>query len=128
MTPRPNLPQQPLRLPLTQLKRGDRARVEWDAAATRAGAISDNQLSDQDREVLRAMGLDELCEFTVCRAGAGGPCIIQVDAMRLGLSPDLARRIMTRPCNCPSTERCAAESSTAVPSTTSTPSPQPPLA
>ncbi|MEY5033553.1 MAG: FeoA domain [Planctomycetota bacterium] len=81
----------PIRLPLTQLKRGDRAMV--------AGA----SLSDEDRAVLQAMGLDERCTFTVCRAGAGGPCIIQLDATRLGLSPELAKRILTRPCDCPET-------------------------
>ncbi len=85
----------PIRLPLTQLKRGDRAMV--------AGS----SLSDEDRAVLRAMGLDERCTFTVCRASAGGPCIIQLDATRLGLSPDLAKRIMTRPCECPSADCCA---------------------
>jgi Fe2+ transport system protein FeoA len=79
----------PIRLPLTQLKRGDRAMV------------ADASLSDEDRAVLQAMGLDERCTFTVCRASAGGPCIIQLDAIRLGLSPDLAKRILTRPCECP---------------------------
>ena len=80
---------EPIRLPLTQLKRGDRAQV--------AGAA----LSDEDRVMLRAMGLDEHCTFTVCRASSGGPCIIQLDATRLGLSPELAKRILTRPCDCP---------------------------
>ncbi|MFZ9880516.1 MAG: FeoA family protein, partial [Phycisphaerales bacterium] len=72
---------EPIRLPLTQLRRGDRAMV------------SASSLTDDDKAVLRAMGLDEHATFTVCRAGSGGPCIIQVDAMRLGLSPHLARRI-----------------------------------
>jgi Fe2+ transport system protein FeoA len=79
----------PIRLPLTQLKRGDRAMV------------ADASLSEEDRAVLQAMGLDERCTFTVCRASAGGPCIIQLDATRLGLSPELAKRILTRPCECP---------------------------
>lgn len=87
----------PIRLPLTQLRKGDRAMV--------AGS----SLSDDDRAVLRAMGLDETCTFTVCRAGTAGPCIIRVDATRLGLSPDLARRIMTRPCDCPDTGCCATQ-------------------
>lgn len=80
---------EPIRLPLTQLKRGDRA------------VVAESTLSDDDRAVLRAMGLDERCTFTVCRASKDGPCIIQLDATRLGLSPDLARRILTRPCECP---------------------------
>jgi len=88
---------EPVRLPLTQLRRGDRAMV------------SASSLTDDDKAVLRAMGLDEHATFTVCRAGSGGPCIIQVDAMRLGLSPDLARRILTRPCECPESSCCAVE-------------------
>lgn len=95
--PKPATHAEPIRLPLTQLKRGDRAMV--------AGAT----LSKDDLDVLRAMGLDETCSFTVCRSSSGGPCIIQVDATRLGLSPDLARRILTRPCDCPDTSCCAAE-------------------
>lgn len=95
MADAPRAPE-PIRLPLTQLKRGDRARV------------ADTTLTEDDKAVLRAMGLDEACEFTVCRAGSGGPCIIQVDATRLGLSPELARRIMTRPCDCPDVGHCAA--------------------
>lgn len=87
---------QPIRLPLTQLRRGDRARM------------AETTLTDDDKAVLRAMGLDEHSEFTVCRAGSGGPCIIQVDATRLGLSPELARRILTRPCDCPDAAHCAA--------------------
>jgi Fe2+ transport system protein FeoA len=89
----------PIRLPLTQLKRGDRAMV------------ADSSLAEEDRAVLRAMGLDERCTFTVCRASSGGPCIIQLDATRLGLSPDLAKRILTRPCDCPEAG-CRADSAT----------------
>jgi Fe2+ transport system protein FeoA len=94
---------EPIRLPLTQLKRGDRARV--------AGT----SLTEDDKAVLRAMGLDETCEFTVCRNGSGGPCIIQVDATRLGLSAELARRILTRPCDCPDADHCAARDATPEP-------------
>jgi Fe2+ transport system protein FeoA len=81
----------PVRLPLSQLRKGDRAMV------------ASSNLSDEDRAVLQAMGLDERCTFTVCRASTGGPCIIQLDATRLGLSPELAKRILTRPCECPET-------------------------
>jgi len=91
----PTPPREPVRLPLTQLRKGDRAMV--------AGS----SLSPEDRAVLEAMGLDERCAFTVCRASAGGPCIIQLDATRLGLSPELAKRILTRPCECPDTDCCA---------------------
>jgi len=95
--PSPPHEAQPIRLPLTQLKRGDRA------------VVAEAALSHEDRAILQAMGLDESCTFTVCRSGSGGPCIIQVDATRLGLSPDLARRIMTRPCDCPDAGHCAAD-------------------
>lgn len=101
--PSPSREAQPIRLPLTQLKRGDRA------------VVADAALSEDDRAILRAMGLDESCTFTVCRAGSGGPCIIQVDATRLGLSPDLARRIMTRPCDCPDAGRCEADGAATAP-------------
>ena len=90
-------PTPPIRLPLTQLKRGDRA------------VVAESTLSEEDRAVLQAMGLDERCEFTVCRASSSGPCIIQLDATRLGLSPDLAKRILTRPCDCPDSGCCAQE-------------------
>jgi Fe2+ transport system protein FeoA len=71
--------------------------------------VAASSLSDEDKAVLKAMGLDERCEFTVCRASANGPCIIQLDATRLGLSPELAKRILTRPCDCPDTGCCAQE-------------------
>jgi len=94
-------PADPRRLPLSQLRKGDRAMV------------ASSSLSDEDRAVLQAMGLDERCTFTVCRASSGGPCIIQLDATRLGLSPDLAKRILTRPCECPDTGCCAQGGGTA---------------
>lgn len=90
----------PTRLPLTQLKRGDRAMV------------ADSTLSEDDRAVLHAMGLDERCTFTVCRASANGTCIIQLEARRLGLSPELARRILTRPCDCPDSSCGASDAPT----------------
>ena len=86
----------PIRLPLSQLRRGDKA------------VMAGSTLSDDDRALLVAMGLDEQTVFTVCRAGSGGPCIIQLDATRLGLSPELAARIMTRPCDCPDAGACRA--------------------
>jgi Fe2+ transport system protein FeoA len=87
----------PIRLPLNQLRRGDRA------------VMATSDLSAEDLAVLGAMGLDANTAFTVCRAGRGGPCIIQLDATRLGLAPELAARILTRPCSCADTEHCAAE-------------------
>jgi Fe2+ transport system protein FeoA len=86
----------PIRLPLNQLRRGDRA------------VMAGSSLSEEDRALLQAMGLDEQSAFTVCRAGRAGPCIIQLDATRLGLSPELAARILTRPCDCPDAGSCRA--------------------
>ena len=71
--------------------------------------MATSDLSAEDLAVLGAMGLDANTAFTVCRAGKGGPCIIQLDATRLGLAPELAARILTRPCSCADTEHCAAE-------------------
>lgn len=87
---------QPAHLPLSQLRKGERA------------VMSSADLSPEDRAMLCAMGLDEHKEFTVCRAGGGGPCIIRLDATRLGLSPELAAKILTRPCDCPSATECRA--------------------
>lgn len=70
--------------------------------------MAGSTLSADDRAILEAMGLDEKTAFTVCRAGKGGPCIIQLEATRLGLSPDLAARILTRPCDCPDAGSCSA--------------------
>jgi Fe2+ transport system protein FeoA len=86
----------PIRLPLSQLRRGDKA------------VMAGSTLSEEDRALLVAMGLDEQAVFTVCRAGSSGPCIIQLDATRLGLSPELAARILTRPCDCPDAGSCRA--------------------
>lgn len=86
----------PIRLPLNQLRRGERA------------VMAGSSLSAEDRALLEAMGLDEKSVFTVCRAGGGGPCIIQLEAMRLGLSPELAARILTRPCDCSDDGACRA--------------------
>lgn len=76
----------PRRLPLTQLKRGDRAIVD----------LAD--LSVEDSRLLSAMGLGHQCEVRVCRAGT--PCIVQIEATRLGISADVAAKIIATPCSC----------------------------
>ncbi len=76
----------PRRLPLTQLKRGDRAIVD----------LAD--LSAEDSRLLSAMGLGHQCEVRVCRAGT--PCIVQIEATRLGISADVAAKIIATPCSC----------------------------
>ncbi len=67
-------------VPLSQLRTGDRARLH------RADLCCD------ECELLRAMGMSEECLLRVCRSGA--PCIIEVNATRLGLSPAMTRRIL----------------------------------
>lgn len=67
-------------VPLCQLRPGERARLH----AT--------DLACDDCELLRAMGMTEQCQLKVCRGG--GTCIVQVNATRLGLAGDIARRIM----------------------------------
>lgn len=76
----------PLRIPLTQLRRGQRATVECAAL---------DGLPDEHRCLLSAMGLGDSCELRVCRPGA--PCIVQVDGTRLGIAQDVAERILVTP-------------------------------
>jgi Fe2+ transport system protein FeoA len=70
-------------VPLSELKDGERG---WMRSA---------ELCCEDCELLNAMGLTERCEIRVCqRSITGGPCIVQVNSTRLGLSAALARNIM----------------------------------
>ena len=79
-------PRELVRIPLTQLRRGQRATVECAAL---------DGLPDDHRCLLSAMGLGDSCELRVCRPGA--PCIVQVDGTRLGIAQDVAERIMVTP-------------------------------
>ncbi len=54
------------------------------------------ELDDNEREALAAMGLHEEAIFELCQQGQ--PCIIQVEATRLGLSREVTERIMVRRC------------------------------
>jgi Fe2+ transport system protein FeoA len=75
------LTQQPVApIPLARLRDGDRARLH---AA---------QLCCEDCELLNALGLTDRCELRVCQIGE--PCIVQVNATRLGLASSLADKIM----------------------------------
>lgn len=76
----------PVRIPLNQLSRGQRATVECSAL---------DALPETERCLLAAMGLGERCEVRVCKSGT--PCIIQVDQARLGLPNEIAARIMVTP-------------------------------
>lgn len=70
-------------VPLTQLREGER------------GWLQSANLCCEDCELLNAMGMTDRCEIRVCQGGvSGAPCIVQVNATRLGLSASLARNIM----------------------------------
>ncbi|MEI6475319.1 MAG: FeoA family protein [Planctomycetota bacterium] len=77
---------QPVRIPLTQLRRGQRAIVD-------CSELTD--LPEGDRCLLHAMGMHHECEVRVCRPGT--PCIVQIDSTRLGISGDVARKILVTP-------------------------------
>ncbi|MBM4006252.1 MAG: ferrous iron transport protein A [Planctomycetes bacterium] len=76
------------RVPLTQLQRGQRARLD-------AGCMAG--LPKNDQCLLRAMGVHEHCELRVCKPGE--PCIIEVERTRVGLSGPVAQRLLVTPCD-----------------------------
>ena len=82
----PDASPKPVRIPLTQLRQGQRAIVD-------CSELTD--LPEGDRCLLHAMGMHHECEVRVCREGT--PCIVQIDATRLGISGDVARRILVTP-------------------------------
>ena len=75
-----------VRVPLTQLRRGQRAIVDCSNLA---------DLPEGERCLLHAMGMHDDCQLRVCSPGA--PCIVQIDDTRLGISAEVARRIMVTP-------------------------------
>lgn len=79
-------PAPPVRVPLTQLRRGQRAIVDCSDLA---------DLPEGERCLLHAMGMHDDCQLRVCSPGA--PCIVQIDDTRLGISAEVARRIMVTP-------------------------------
>ena len=74
------------RVPLTQLGRGQRARLDDGCMAG---------LPENDQCLLRAMGVHEHCELRVCKPGE--PCIIQVERTKVGLSGPVANCLMVTP-------------------------------
>ena len=54
-------------------------------------------LDFDERQSLAAMGLHDDVSFRLCQQGQ--PCIIQVEATRLGLSKEVTSRIMVRRCD-----------------------------
>ncbi len=85
-SPNPQPAREPIRIPLTQLLPGRRAVVE---------CASLDALPQGERCLLSAMGLSECCEVRMCKGGHA--CIVQVESTRLGLSQDVASRIMVTP-------------------------------
>ncbi len=65
---------------LTQLRAGDH------------GQLHATHLVVEDREMLRALGLAERSHFRVCKAG--DPWILQVRSTRVGISDEVAQRLL----------------------------------
>ena len=76
-------PETTIGVPLTTLPNGSRVTVQR------------RDLCRDDCELLGAMGLTDRCRLRICRVGE--PCIIQVATTRLGLSLEMARKIIVRP-------------------------------
>lgn len=83
MTTASSSEQTPFTIPLSQLPAGQ------------CGQLQRSVVEDEDAELLRAMGLNETCVLRMCRAGE--PCIIEVNATRLGLSTAMTRNIFVCP-------------------------------
>ena len=79
----PSTPLETIAVRLTELDVGDCARLQ----AT--------QLVGQEREWLSALGLDDNSCLRLCKVG--NPCIIQVSGTRIGLSEEVARKILVMP-------------------------------
>lgn len=60
------------------------------------GVIHITDLDFEERQALSAMGLHDDASFQLCQQGQ--PCIVQVEATRLGLSSELTSKIMVRRC------------------------------
>lgn len=58
------------------------------------GVIELTDLDFEECQALTAMGLHHDAEFHLCQQGQ--PCIVKVEATRLGLSSELTSRIMVR--------------------------------
>ncbi|MEM7623013.1 MAG: FeoA family protein [Planctomycetota bacterium] len=86
MTERPE--STPVLVPLTQLRRGQRAVI-----AGLAGDVADGPL-------VEAMGIRRDCELRVCRTGSS--CIVALETpcgggCRVGLSREIADRVLVKP-------------------------------
>ena len=72
-------------IPLSELKTSEEAVVHVA------------NLEYEERISLAAMGLREDATFRLCQQGT--PCIVQVEATRLGLSREVSERILVRRCD-----------------------------
>mgnify|MGYP001975850051 CR=1 FL=1 len=72
-------------IPLSELKTSEEAVVHVA------------NLEYEERISLAAMGLREDATFRLCQQGT--PCIVQVEATRLGLSHEVTERILVRRCD-----------------------------
>jgi Fe2+ transport system protein FeoA len=79
-----SVPEQSL-IPLSELRKSEEAVVH----------VAD--LEYEERISLAAMGLREDATFRLCQTGT--PCIVQVEATRLGLSSEVTERILVRRCD-----------------------------
>jgi Fe2+ transport system protein FeoA len=63
----------------------------------RVGAVATlHEVRDAEaRGVLRSLGLTDECEIRLCKTG--DPCIVQVEATRIGLSRVVAERLLVVP-------------------------------
>ena len=52
-------------------------------------------VDDAAAALLRALGLTADCDLRLCKAGE--PCILQVSGTRIGISGEVASRILVRP-------------------------------
>ncbi|MDA0802624.1 MAG: FeoA family protein [Planctomycetota bacterium] len=82
---------EPIRIPLSQLKPGQRARVDCTTL---------DDLPSGDRCLLAAMGLGDQCELKRC---SGHACIIAVDRTKIAIGPWLADRVFVEPIDDPTT-------------------------
>ena len=71
-------------IPLSQLREREHAVMH----------VTD--LDQDERDALVALGMHDDATFELCQQGQ--PCIIQIEATRLGLSRELTSRIMVRRC------------------------------
>ncbi|HWB29320.1 MAG TPA: FeoA family protein [Vicinamibacterales bacterium] len=63
--------------------------------AGHVGRLHAAELSAQDSALLGALGMTDRCVLRVCKVGE--PCIVQVQATRIGLSRSVASGILVVP-------------------------------